>query len=140
MSSLLLNEGQIIGIKNTLCDDYKLFESTKRVIWGTACEQQHKSVPILYLMVITTKHRKNAKKRGFWQLSILMIILLLYVVYLSNETAGFYQTFKGFCCRKLRPDRLSAQSSKLKGDPPFKSSDYANKDVKFLYCSNSIAM
>ena len=49
----------------SLCDDQKLFESTKRVIWGTACEQQHKSVPILYLMVITMKHRKNAKKCGF---------------------------------------------------------------------------
>ena len=49
----------------SLCDDYKLFDTTKRVIWGTACEQQHKSVPILYLMVITMKHRKNAKKTWF---------------------------------------------------------------------------
>ena len=69
LSSLLVNEGQIIGIKNTLCDDYKLFDSTKRVIWGTACEQQHKSVPILYLMVITMKHRKNTKK--LWILTII---------------------------------------------------------------------
>ena len=125
-------QGQIIGIKNTLCDDYKLFESSIRVIWGTACEQQHKSVPILYLMVITMKHRKNAKKT--WFLTIinfddnLTAICCVFVKWdrglLSNiqrlllSEIATWQTF----CSKLKTQRRPTIQ--------IQSSDYANKDVK----------